>query len=89
MSDPCEMCGYDWVEGDATSKAIDDQKAEIEHLKADWRQQAETAQLRLQKIEAQQQLIIDLVDELDFWEQSEGFLWGEPELKKRAREATR
>jgi hypothetical protein len=35
MSDPCENCGYDWVEGDSMSRTINEQKSEIERLKAE------------------------------------------------------
>jgi hypothetical protein len=27
MSDPCEKCGYDWLEGDAMCRTIDELKA--------------------------------------------------------------
>ena len=62
---------------------------EIERLKSDHQIVRNFLDNADSKLREHETLITDLVDELDFWEQSEGFLWGEPELKKRAREATR
>jgi hypothetical protein len=78
---------------DAVQKYHDDKiaerDAEIERMKVVLKNRFEDRKMDLQTIRIQKQLIADLVDELDFWEQSEGFLWGEPELKKRARESAK
>jgi hypothetical protein len=39
MSDPCETCGYDWLEGDAMSKEIDELRAreyKLYYLLSEW-----------------------------------------------------
>ena len=62
--------------------SCDAKDAEIERLKAAGHDQALT-------ISSLKSLIVDMADELDFWERSEGFIWGMPELKQRSREATK
>jgi hypothetical protein len=84
---------------DAESQLLAEKDAEIERLEAkveavrvelrqQWdRMQKENLALKAE-IERLKAIITKLADELDFWEQSEGFLW-DPELKKLSREADR
>lgn len=44
-------------------------------------------ELLMSIIRSQKSLIQDLSDELDFWQEAEGFVWGPPELKEQTKKA--
>jgi Tfp pilus assembly protein PilN len=96
MSDDIHFSEIDEAKNEAyrvEQSVLDKRDTEIARLKADWRQQAETAQLRLQKIESQQKLITELADALEevlpMKQYAAEFKLPFYDLLKRGREATR